>query len=306
MNVLVTGATGLIGRNLCKSLLAHKYSLYIFTGSVSKSRYIFGKNVKCLNWFTEDEKVLIETLNKCDAVIHLAGENIGNGIWTKSKKEKIVNSRVKTGEKLTELIQKSDRKIKTFIQASAIGIYGNDISCEITEDANPGNGFLADVCQKWEDSTSKLESIGIRLIVIRSGVVLHSKAAILQKLILPFRFFFGGHIGNGKHFISWIHIEDEIRAIIYLLQNAENSRVFNLTAANPVDMQTFCKTIGKILNRPSWFHVPKPLIKMVFGEMADEMLLANQQVIPQRLVDADYKFIFPEIEGALKHLLSKC
>jgi uncharacterized protein (TIGR01777 family) len=299
--VVIAGATGFIGRQLCRQLRGD-YELIALSRNVAKATIILDGLAQVVQGGAKRVSDWTETIDGAFAVINLSGENIGSGRWTSGKKEKILSSRLDSLKALLEAIKRAKEKPKVAVIASAIGFYGSRDDEQIDEDSAAGKGFLADVCKQIENIAGQIEAAGVRCVIIRSGVVLGRQGGALLKLMQPFRFFMGGHIGTGQQWFSWISLEDEVNAIKFLMENDNLHGAFNLTAPEPVRMKEFCNTLGNCLNRPSWFHVPGLVLKIIFGEMADEMLLASQKVYPKRLLQAGFKFKYPDLENALKNI----
>ena len=242
-----------------------------------------------------------------DVIVNLTGENLsGEGFlpsrWTKERKVRLVQSRVNSGEVLTKAIEIADTKPSVFVQVSGISYYGTQQVKPLTEIDNPGYGFLTDLCVKWEASSQPVEVLGVRRVVVRNGVVLSTKGKVLPLLLLPYKLWVGGRIGNGRQVYSWIHIDDEVNAILFLIRDEQARGVFNLTAPNPETNDEFGKMIGKVIHRPHYFPIPGFAMRIAFGEVA-EMVLEGQRVLPKKLLDLGYEFKFPTLETALKDLL---
>lgn len=235
-------------------------------------------------------------------MINLIGENVGSGYWTKKKKDKILNSRKQSASRIVKLINTLKNKPEVVIQASAVGYYGSYSEIEITESSPKGNGFLSLVTEQWENELNKLPE-SIRKIFLRTGVVIGKGGGLVKNLMIPFKLFVGGPFGNGKQWLPWIHIKDEVEAIRFLLENKAVKGVYNLVSPNPVRQKDFMKAFGRTLNRPSWFKVPSFLLTSFFGEMAREMFLKSQKVKPTRLFEAGYRFHFLDVNIALNDLL---
>jgi hypothetical protein len=203
-----------------------------------------------------------------------------------------------------EAIKQVDKKPTVVIQASAIGWYGPRQDELLDEDSTPGKGFLASVCRDVESSAKEFEGLGLRCVVIRTGVVLGWDGGAFPKLIKPFRFYLGGHLGSGRQWFSWIHLEDEVAAIKFLMENEHLKGVFNLTAPQPVTMKEFSKILGKVMHRPVWLNVPAFAARLAFGEMADEMLMSGQKVLPKRLLNTGFDFKYTNVEQALNDITS--
>ena len=238
------------------------------------------------------------------AIINLAGESIASGRWSAKKKQRILQSRMSAGDAVVKAVQSVKKKPDVFIQASAIGFYGDKGDRLLDETSPPGGGFLTEVTGKWENSTAALETC-TRRIIIRTGMVLGPNGGALVRLVQPFRYFLGGQIGTGEQWNSWIHIEDVVQSILFLMEGKNLRGVFNLTAPCPLKNKNFSKAIGTVLRRPSWLPVPGFFLKLLFGELAKEALLSGQRVYPKRLEESGYKFNFPEARQALVDILGK-
>lgn len=301
--IIVTGGTGFIGRNLCLKLIASNYNIIMLTRNIDKAKKIFSNSITPVQWDGKSATGWVEHVNAAHAIINLAGENIGSGRWTQKKKKAILESRIRAGQLIAEAINKVETKPVILLQASGIGIYGDRRDERLDESCTPGNGFMPDLARQWEQSVKDIEKIGVRLVYLRTGVVLEKDADFLKRILLPFRLFIGGHLGSGKQWISWIHLEDQLRAIKFLLESKDLTGIFNLCAPNPLTYKEFFKIMSKVMNRPSWFHVPGFLLKLLFGEMAEELILSGQRAYPDRLLDAGFNFKYPELESALVEIL---
>jgi uncharacterized protein (TIGR01777 family) len=305
MKVLIAGATGMIGTNLVVALQKSGHSPIVLTRSMLKARLLFNEDVKYAEWDSDTKHSLKNVIEEVDAVINLAGENLNAKTWTKTQKKVIIDSRVEAAQTLAKAIATATKKPKTFLQASATGWYGKECNAPADETAPKGTGFLADVVEQWENADDEVEKLGIRYVLMRTGVVLEPNEGALSAMALPFKLGVGGHFGKGDQFISWIHIKDEIRAILFLLENEDLSGTFNLTSPNPVTMRNFATALGKSHNRPSWFHVPAPFLKLLMGERAKEMILSSTNVIPKRLVESGFEFSYPDIQEAFNDLFKQ-
>jgi hypothetical protein len=268
---------------------------------VESAREELGDHAEFCEWDGKTSTRLDKIFSDAWAVINLAGESLASGRWTEKRKEQIVKSRIETVQAVVEAINRTERKPEVLIQASAIGYYGSDSKKAFTENDPPGDTFLAQVSQQWEDATAGLHP-DVRLVKIRTGIVIGADGGALQEMAKPFKFGVGGYIGSGKQWFSWIHIDDEIRAIQFFLENKDTQGVYNLTAPSAVRMKTFARELGRVLHRPSWIPVPAFAIKALMGQMGNEMLLASQKVIPQRLIEAGFSFHFEEVRPALTNI----
>ena len=302
MKIILAGATGLIGEALVKRLLG-KHELVIFTRNVPAARERFkDAGIHFADWH-QPPSHLAALIDGSQALINLAGAGIGDARWTAQRKEAILWSRVQTVEMLHKLLQAAEMKLDVVVQASAVGFYGFDENKTFTETDPAGTGFLAEVSKRWEAAAKGLEEITQRLVLIRSGVVLAAEGGALPKMALPFRLFAGGKMGTGKQWISWIDLEDEIEAILFLLQNNQAEGVYNLVAPEAAQQQDFAKAIGKAMKRPSWLPVPSLAIKLMLGEMGEEVLLKGTKAYPQRLLDVGFSFHFPALQDSLNDKL---
>ncbi len=302
MKVVITGAAGFIGRALCKEL-SESCDVIALTTNPQRAEAVLHKSVQIVQW---DGKTLgnwQQHLDNADALINLAGENIASKRWTNARRKKILKSRIDCIKVLFEAVKNAKSKPKVFIQASAIGFYGTRREEKLVESSTAGTGFLADVCKSVENSAAQFDSLGIRTILLRTSLVLGKNGGALPKLIRPFKFFLGGPIGSGNQQISWISLADEIAAIKFLMQNTGLSGPFNLASPKPVTNKEFCSILSEILKRPCWLPVPAAVLRLLFSQMADEVLLASQDVYPEKLLRAGFHFQYPDLSGCLKKIL---
>jgi len=305
MKIIIFGGTGFIGRALIKSLQQQNWEIYVVTRNVNKATQLIGNKVNILEWDAQNTHLVANIFTGLYAIINLAGENIGNKLWTKKQKLKILESRVSVARAISEMINHSLVKPKIVIQSSATGYYGSDMDLIFDESSLKGKGFLADLTEQWEGALELDNKQKIRTVFIRTGLVLGRNEGLLAKLKIPFKFFFGGHFGNGKQWMSWIHIHDEVEAIKFLLLNEKSQGIYNLTAPEPVKMQEFCILTGTMLSRPSWLHIPSFILKFLPGNMAEEVLLSSQKIKPSRLLSEGFVFRYTHLEQALKDLLAQ-
>jgi uncharacterized protein len=298
--VLISGASGLIGARLIPLLTTggHNVIKLVRRQPVAPNE-VFWDPAK--NWIDKD------SLNKrgIDAVIHLAGENVGTGRWTAAKKEEIVQSREKGTALLVNTMAELKHRPRSFLSASAIGLYGHCQDTALTEADGPGEGFLADVCRRWEASAQNNSCQDIRTVLMRIGVVLTPEGGALQRLILPFSLGLGGRIGSGQQYLSWISIDDALGAIYHLLMEDTISGPVNLVSPAPVTNAMFTQTLAEILSRPTMLPLPARLIQLLFGQMGREVLLTSTRVHPERLLETGYSFRHRKIKASLRHLLGK-
>jgi uncharacterized protein (TIGR01777 family) len=295
MKVLIAGASGLVGSALIPALEAE--------GSEVTRLVRTSAGAGEIEWHPNNDQIDAATLEGFDAIINLAGENIAGGRWTDEQKRKIRDSRVNGTHLLSEAIAKLKHRPKVFLCASATGIYGDRGDEALDEQSDSGGGFLAGVCREWEKATEPAIEAGVRTVQLRFGPILAREGGMLAKLLTPFKMGMGGRIGPGTQYISWVAIDDAVNAIELALTDESIRGPLNVVSPNPVTNEVFTKTLGHVLNRPTALAMPAYAVRLAFGEMADEMLLASQRVIPKKLNDAGYEFQQPELEGALqKHL----
>lgn len=299
MRVAIIGGRGLIGRALSRELADAGHTPVILSRYSTAGELLDGTHVRL--WDGKDGRQLAAEINGLDALVNLAGESIGAKRWTEKRMEQIYSSRLIPGQAIIDAWTKMTQPPGTLVQASAVGFYGNTF-LSTDENAPQGKDQLAELCREWEASTLPVTNMGTRHVIIRSGVVFDRLHGILPQMALPFRLFAGGPIGSGKQWISWIHIQDEVRAIRWLLERSMLSGVFNLVSPNPVTNTEFGKTLAKVIHRPYWFPVPAFLLRTVLGKMSS-LILEGQKVIPARLTEAGFEFRFPDLDIALSNLL---
>lgn len=288
MKVAIAGASGMVGKALTEHLRSKGHSVTPIKRNPNAEQN--GNNIF--------ELVSPEYLDEFDAVINLAGENIAAKRWSESQKRLIIDSRVKTTSSLARALAAS-KLPKVFINASAVGIYGNRGAEALTESSQAGNGFLADTCKKWEEAASLAERPGLRTVKIRIGVVISKSGGALSKMLLPFQLGGGGILGSGQQYMSWISIHDIVRAIAFILEDQSVEGPVNLTAPTPVTNSEFTKIMGKVLHRPTILPAPGFGLKLILGDMAQEMLLEGNRAMPEKLLSAGFKFEYPQLEAAL-------
>lgn len=301
MRILLSGATGFLGISLRTAMLAQGHELLVLARKVippmEKSEQIIFWDGRTLgNW--------ADSLETVDAVINLAGENIASRKWTKIQKEKIILSRLEATRVLVMALVRAQRKPSVFINASAVGYYGNVLSGPVTEKSPCGRGFLAETCAQWEKAALEAEDIGVRVVLPRIGPVLGKQGGMLSKMLLPYRFFLGGPLGSGKQWISWIHQDDVNQAFLYFLEQPSLSGAVNVVAPHPLPMKEFSFLLGRLLHRPSFFAIPSPMLRILMGEMAT-VVLDSAHVIPEKLLQKGFEFCYPDLQDALMSILHK-
>lgn len=303
MRILIIGATGFIGRELMKELANAGHQPVAVTRDAGRAGKVLEKSAEIVEWEGHSPAILAEYISQADAIVNLAGKNLASGRWTSRRKKQILDSRVRTGLLLTEAIRLSGSKPGVLIQASAMGFYGTPVESLADEGHPAGKGFLAGLAHDWEDSIRDAGNFVPRIIMIRSGLVLAKKEGLMKKLLLPFRFYSGAVIGSGRQWMSWIHIQDEVRAIRFLIENEKCAGPYNLTAPEPVSMKFLVSSIGKTIRKPAWLRVPAIFLKAALGEMARETVLSSQNIYPAKLLKEGFKFKYPHLPDALRNLL---
>jgi uncharacterized protein (TIGR01777 family) len=301
--VIVTGGTGFIGRPLCEQLIERGYETVVLSRDPENVATIFEGKAIGARWSGSSPDGWAHFADGAQAIINLAGESIAEGRWTAGKMERILASRLQAGVAVLEAVRRAQRKPLVIIQASAIGYYGNRGEEPLDELSSKGTGFLSDVCAAWEGTTRELEASGARRLVIRTAPVLGPRGGFLGRIVPIMRRNMGGHLGSGRQWTSWIHLRDEVNAILFLLEREDLRGVFNLSSPNPVRNREFYRTLGAVLRKSASIGIPGFILRMAFGEVADELMLTSQRVVPRRLIDAGYEFWHPTLEGALREIL---
>ena len=294
MKVLITGSSGLIGSALAKSLTSNGHDV------IRLLRHSFANDSPV--WGPENGVMDLADVGEVTAVVHLAGENIADGRWSGSKKNRILNSRVRGTKLLAEYFADSDQKPQVIISASAVGFYGDRGTEIVDEESNAGKSFLANVCVQWEDALNAAVETGIRVVKVRFGIVLSINGGALKKMLLPFKIGAGGVIGSGKQYMSWVSIDDAVEMIQFAITNDLIQGPINFVTPNAISNRKFTKAFGQVLHRPTILPLPAFAIRIALGEMADELLLNSTRVFPKKLVESGYKFLQPELSQALDHL----
>jgi len=300
MRVAVSGSTGLVGSEVVTVLSGGGHEV------VRLVRRVPAPGEMAVRWDPEAGVIDAGGLEGCDAVVHLAGENVGTGRWTAARKAAIRDSRVNGTRFLCDALAGLARPPKTLVCASAVGYYGDRGEERLTEESSPGTGFLAEVCREWEAASAPAARKGIRVVALRIGMVLSPKGGALARMLPLFRAGLGGVIGGGRQYVGWVALDDLPHIILHALQRDDLCGPVNTVAPRPVTNREFTETLGTALSRPTPLPVPAFALRLaVGGEMADALLLASARVIPRRLEETGYLFRYPEIGGALRHLLSK-
>ncbi|GAP05685.1 MAG TPA: TIGR01777 family protein [Anaerolinea thermolimosa] len=300
MKFIILGGSGLIGRALSRALGQAGHEVVVVSRSPERVPPV--ERVSVAGWDGHSAEGWGRLVDGADGIVNLAGESIGAGRWSEARKQRILTSREQAGAAIVEAVHAATRKPGVVFQISGVGYYGIGGDRPFTENDPPGSDFLASVAVRWEAATRPVEEEGVRRVIGRTGVVLTPRGGVLPRMMLPFRFFVGGPLGTGKQWISWIHLEDTVRGIQFMLENPACTGVYNLTSPQPVTNAEFVKTLGRVLRRPCWLPVPALALKIILGEMST-LILDGQRVIPTRLEEAGFPFRFARLESALRDLL---
>ena len=298
MHYLVTGGTGFVGQQLIANFLQSNHQITVLGRDRNKILKLFNDKVRAVDSLSKiSENEIIEN------IINLAGEPIANKRWSDKQKEILMGSRVKTTQNIIELISNLKTKPKNLISASAIGFYGRRGDEKLNENSKSGDEFTSKLCNLWESEAKKAKKFGVRVCLARFGIVLGKNGGALSKMLPAFKIGLGGKIASGNQFMSFVHIDDIVAAINFLITNQNLSGAFNFTVPNPVTNQEFSKTLAKNLSRPAFFDMPEFVVKILFGEMGEALLTNGQKVLPEKLLESGYKFKFTNLELTLQNIL---
>ncbi len=299
MKILVAGSSGLIGSALVQRLSDEGQQV------VRLVRHPAAPGETIAEWDPNSGKLETSSLEQTDAVVNLAGENVAAGRWTEAQKKRVRESRVRGTQLLSESLAKLAVPPRVLVSASAVGFYGSCGDQILTEESPPGSDFLAEVCKEWEAATEPARQKGIRVVILRIGMVLSGKGGALPAMLPAFKAGAGGKLGDGQQFVSWIALDDLVRAIAHAISTGSLSGPVNAVSPNPVRNVEFTEALGKVLGRPAFLTVPAAVVRLMFGEMADALLLASQRAEPRRLIDTEFTFQFPGLEATLRHVLGR-
>ncbi|HHS83505.1 MAG TPA: TIGR01777 family protein [Gammaproteobacteria bacterium] len=299
MKILITGGTGFIGRRLCRLLVDRNHSLTVLSRNPAAGAGIVGDGID----FISDLDTLTPA-DRFDAIINLAGAPIFAGRWTERRKQLIRDSRIQTTAKLIAFIERSAQKPAVLISGSAVGYYGDQGDTLLDEASTGHDEFSHQLCRDWEAEAERARQYGVRVCLLRTGLVIGEGGGFLRPMLLPFRLGLGGRLGSGKQWMSWIHIEDHVAMVCTLLENPDLKGIFNATAPNPVTNREFTRTLAHLLRRPALLPVPAGVLRLLLGEMSD-LLLGGQRVLPARFQQAGFQFRYPELEPALRQAILK-
>lgn len=293
MKIAIAGGSGLLGSALIPDLENEGHEVVRLVRNNPRGNEI--------EWHPNQDAIDAEKLAGFDAIINLAGENVAEGRWTEEKKKKIHDSRVHGTHLLSEAIARLARKPRAFLCASATGIYGDRGDESLDEQSESGGGFLAGVCREWEKATEPAQRAGVRVVNFRFGPVIARAGGMLEKMLTPFKMGVGGKIGSGKQYISWVSIDDAVAAMKLALNDESLRGPLNVVSPRPVTNERFTRALGEVLSRPTLMAMPAFAARLAFGEMADEMLLVSQRVLPKKLQAAGFQFQYGDLDAALQH-----
>ena len=301
MKVLVTGATGFVGNKVIKALHNHGHQAVVLTRDVQKAEVRLPHSCEVFYWDPSKQIIPKESFSQVNAIIHLAGENIAEGRWTLEKKEQIKDSRVFSTRTLMKGLRESKFKLDVLVSASAVGIYGDRRDEVLMENSAKDCGWLANVCYLWEKEVSNAQEMGIRTVALRIGVVLGHDGGAMKKILPPFRVALGGNLGDGKQWMSWVHLDDLAEMFVNAIENPELKGPYNAVSPHPVTNKVFTETLATVVNRPVFFPVPRFALKLALGEMST-ILLNSQCVSSDRIWNTGFKFRYPTLENALTEI----
>jgi uncharacterized protein len=296
MKIIVTGGSGFIGKGLCPRLVREGHEVVVLTRTLATGP---NAGVRSVVWDAATGGAWEREVDGADAVVNFAGESLDAHRWSPRQKNRLLRSRVDATMAIVNAIRKARKKPAVFISASGVGYYGPVDHGDLKEDSPRGNDFLSNVTSQWEQTAQSATEAGVRTVILRIAVVLGSGGGALRKLVIPFRLFVGGPIGTGRQWLPWVHREDLIRAVLFLLGESKIEGTINVVAPGAVTMKQFCSTLGQVMHRPSWFPVPSFVLRILLGEMST-MVLTGQRAVPARLLASGFTFKYPELAEALE------
>ena len=303
MKVLVAGGTGFIGGLLVRQLVADGHQATLLTRNPSRAHRSSHPGLQVVGWDASRVGPWASRVADVDTVINLVGEPIGGKRWTNAQKDRISRSRIDATRVLVEAIGEAKPRPAVLVNASAVGYYGNTGEEVVSEDHPKGTGFLADLCERWEQEANKAVRYGVRTVLLRTGIVLGERGGVLRRMVPAFKFLVGGPLGSGAQWFPWIHRDDVIGIILFALTTPSFSGPANVVAPESVTMEQFCNELGRVLRRPSWLRVPGVALRLAFGEMAG-MMLEGQRVVPSVLWRSGYPFRYPVLKSALENIVA--
>jgi uncharacterized protein (TIGR01777 family) len=304
MRIVVSGGTGFIGRSLCASLCQEGHRVTLLTRRKEEAQRSCGSTVTAVEWNGREAGAWEHCLEGADAIINLAGAPIADGRWTEARKRLLTESRILTTRLLVEAMSRRSSKPRTLVSASGIGYYGASDDRILDESAARGQGFLADLCLAWEAEALRAAEFGVRVVMLRTGMVLEQDGGALPKMLLPFQIFTGGPIMPGTQWVSWIHRRDHIGLTQWALSTPSVSGPVNVVAPEAVTMNRFCEGLGRVIHRPSWLPVPGFALSLALGELRT-LMTTGQRVSPAKALSGGYVFHYPTLETALRAIVTK-
>ena len=302
MNILIAGGTGFLGKTLVRQLLGRGERVVALVRDPVVARRRLPPDMLIVQWDGKTSGDWTRHVGEADAVINLSGEPIAAKRWTDRQKKRILQSRIAPTRALVLAMAAAKKRPSLLINASAIGYYGFSEAPPATEETHSAAGFLGETCALWEEEALAAQSAGIRVVIPRLGIVLGNEGGALPKMLLPFRLYVGGPIGSGAQWFPWVHIDDVIGAALFALDTPDLHGPVNCVAPESVRMEEFCRTLARVLAKPSWLRVPGFVLRTLMGEMAG-MILGGRRVLPARLTEMGYRFVHPRLEGALRSIL---
>ena len=302
MKIIVAGGSGFIGSELIRKLLEAKHHVILLSRNPDSVGFKQSDFLQIAQWDGKNAGDWSGFVDGADAVINLSGENIASKRWSKYRKSLLLDSRIKPTRALVEAISRVATKPRVLINTSAVGFYGNFGEGDVTESETQGSGFLAELCSKWEHEAVAAEKYGVRVVLLRIGVVLEQSGGALKKMMMPFKLFTGGPLGSGRQWFPWIHREDVISIILFALESNLLNGAVNVASPSPVTMSGFASSLGEAMRRPSWMAVPSLFLKIILGEMS-EMLIGGRRIIPKKLIDNGFIFRYPDLNTALNSII---
>lgn len=300
--IMIIGATGSIGSKLCDKLQSQGDEVTVFTRNSDNAKIILPDVKNFIEWNYNEPEVWKNELNGKDAIVHLAGANLGAKRWSEKYKKLCYDSRVISTRKLVEALRFVDQKPKVFICSSAVGYYGNRNDEVLDESSLSADNYLGKLCRDWEAEAAKVEEIGIRRVSVRTGLVLNKNEGLIKQMLPTFKMFLGGYLANGKQWFPWIHIDDIVGIYLHAIENERLRGAINGASPGIVRNEEFSKTLGKVMNRPSLFPIPKFALKLVTGELG-EYAVMGQRTSVEKIIKSGYRFMFENLEEALKNII---
>lgn len=302
MNILITGGTGLIGQTLIPAFLQHGHSVWVLTRRPETAKLPGG--VQAVRWDGRTTEGWGELVAEMDAVLNLAGENIGALPWNNARKQALRSSRALAGQAVTDAVCQNPQRVRVILQVSGVGYYGISDERTFTEQSPQGDDFVASICTDWEGATRPVEDLGVRRVITRLGVVLDPQGGALARFVYAWRMFLGGPMGSGRQWISWVHPQDVVQGMRFLIEREDAIGAFNLTSPNPVRNAEFGRTLAEVMDKPYKLPIPGFAIKALYGEMST-MVLDGQRVLPERLLALGFTFQYPDLRDALTDILKE-